>query len=38
MIIYNDNGNEGDQLYVAVCFWYLVKGDLSSVPYCTRVI
>ena len=22
---------QGDQLYMAMCFWYLVKSDLSSV-------
>ena len=26
---------QGDQLYMAVCFWFLVKRDLSSVRYCT---
>ena len=26
---------QGGQLYMAVCFWYLVKRDFSSVPYCT---
>ena len=26
---------QGDQLYMAVCFCYLVKFDLSSVRYCT---
>ena len=25
----------GDQLYMAVCFWYLVKPNLSSERYCT---
>ena len=24
-----------DQLYMVVCFWYLVKSDLSNVRYCT---
>ena len=24
---------QGDQLYIAVGFWYLVKRDLSSVRY-----
>ena len=28
---------QGDQLNMAVCFWYLVKSDLSSVHYSTRV-
>ena len=26
---------QGDQLYMAVYSWYLVKRDLSSVRYCT---
>ena len=26
---------QGDQLFMDVCFWYLVKGNLPSVPYCT---
>ena len=26
---------QGDQLYMAVCFWYLVKSDMSSVQYWT---
>ena len=26
---------QGDQLYMAVLFWYLVKRDLSSVRHCT---
>ena len=26
---------QGDQLYMAVCLWYLVKRDLSSVHYGT---
>ena len=25
---------QGDQLNMAVCFWYLVKWDMSSVRYC----
>ena len=25
---------QGDQLYIAVLFWYLVKRDLSNVCYC----
>ena len=28
---------QGDQLNIAVLFWYLVKSDLSSVRYCTRI-
>ena len=28
---------QGDQLNMAVCFWYLVKSDLSSVGLCTPV-
>ena len=28
---------QGDQLNIAVFFWYLVKSDLSSIRYCTRV-
>ena len=28
-------GLQGDQLYMDVCFWYLVKFDSSSVRYCT---
>ena len=28
---------QGDQLNIAVSFWYLVKSDLSSERYCTRV-
>ena len=28
---------QGDQLNMAVCFWYLVNSDLSSVRFCTRV-
>ena len=28
---------QGDQLDMAVCFWYLVKKELSSVRYCTCV-
>ena len=27
---------QGDQLYIAVCFRYLVKRDLPSVRYCTE--
>ena len=26
---------QGDQIYITVYFWYLVKRDLSSVCYCT---
>ena len=26
---------QGDQLYMAMCFWYFVKRDLFSVRYCT---
>ena len=26
---------QGDQLDMAVCFWYLVNRDLFSVHYCT---
>ena len=25
----------GDQLHIAVCFWYLVKSDLSIVRQCS---
>ena len=28
---------QGDQLNMAVFFWYLVKGDLPSLRNCTRV-
>ena len=27
----------GDQLNMAVCFWYFVKSDMTGVRYCTRV-
>ena len=27
----------GDQIYMAVCFWYLVKSDLSDVRMYSRV-
>ena len=30
-----DFTKQGDQLYITVCFWYLVKRDLSSVRYFT---
>ena len=26
---------QGDQLHIAVLFWYLVKSDLSSIRFCT---
>ena len=29
----NPQGIQGDQLNMAVCFWYLVKRELSSVRY-----
>ena len=28
-------GLQAGQLYMAVCFWYIVKRDLSGVPYYT---
>ena len=31
------NKLQGDLLNMAVFFWYIVKSDLSSVCYCTRV-
>ena len=33
--IYHGDQVQGDQLYMAVLFWYLVKRDLSNVRYCT---
>ena len=32
----NDTQVQGDQLYMAMCFWYSVKSDLSDVRvYCS---
>ena len=28
---------QGDQLYMGVFFWYLIKIDLSSVRYCIHI-